>query len=180
MVPISILLPPATKLRQGNVFTSVCQEFCPQGGGGGVSVPACTTGHMTRRVSVWGASVQGGLCPGGGGSLSRGRGIYVQGGLCLEAGSLSGGGVSVWGGVSVQGEGLYPGGSLSRGRVSVQGKDLCPGGGSLSRGSLSRGVSVQVVSVGGSLSRGVSVQRGSLSRGSLLGSPPDRDPTPIR
>ena len=25
-------LPSATKLRQGNVFTSVCQEFCPQGG----------------------------------------------------------------------------------------------------------------------------------------------------
>ena len=148
MVPISILLPPATKLRQGNVFTSVCQEFCPQGGGGGVSVPACTTGHMTRRVSVWGASVQGGLCPGGGGSLSRGRGIYVQGGLCLEAGSLSGGGVSVWGGVSVQGVsiqgGLCPGGgSLSRGRVSVQGEGLCPGGlypgGSLSRGGLCPG-----------------------------------------
>ena len=25
-------LPPATKLEQGNIFTSVCQEFCPQGG----------------------------------------------------------------------------------------------------------------------------------------------------
>ena len=24
------LLPPATKLGQGNVFSSVCQEFCPQ------------------------------------------------------------------------------------------------------------------------------------------------------
>ena len=24
-------LPPATKLEQGNIFTSVCQEFCPQG-----------------------------------------------------------------------------------------------------------------------------------------------------
>ena len=23
---------PQTKLRKGNVFTSVCQEFCPQGG----------------------------------------------------------------------------------------------------------------------------------------------------
>ena len=41
----------------------------------GVSVPACTTGHMIRGVSVqgvsvWGVSVQGvsvqwGLCPGG-------------------------------------------------------------------------------------------------------------------
>ena len=25
---------PQTKLRKGNVFTSVCQEFCPQEGGG--------------------------------------------------------------------------------------------------------------------------------------------------
>ena len=25
-------LPAATKLGQGNIFTSVCQEFCPQGG----------------------------------------------------------------------------------------------------------------------------------------------------
>ena len=36
---------------------------------GGVSVPACTTGHMTR----------GGLCPGGslsGGSLSRGVSVW--------------------------------------------------------------------------------------------------------
>ena len=28
-----MLLPPATKLRDGNVFTSVCQEFCPPGRG---------------------------------------------------------------------------------------------------------------------------------------------------
>ena len=26
-----IFLPSATKLRQGNIFTSVCQEFCPEG-----------------------------------------------------------------------------------------------------------------------------------------------------
>ena len=26
------LLPPTTKLGQGNIFRSVCQEFCPQGG----------------------------------------------------------------------------------------------------------------------------------------------------
>ena len=25
-------LPPATKLGQGNIFRSVCQQFCPQGG----------------------------------------------------------------------------------------------------------------------------------------------------
>ena len=34
------LLPAATKLGQGNIFTSVCQEFCPQGGEG-VCLSAC-------------------------------------------------------------------------------------------------------------------------------------------
>ena len=122
---MDFLLLPATKLRQCNVFTSVCQEFCPQGG-------LCPSMH--HRSHDWGsqsraASVQGSLCPGE--SLSNG-------GLCP--------GVSVWGslfrGVSVQGHlcpgglcpvGLCPGGSLSR-KVSVQ-EGLCPGG-YLSRGSL--------------------------------------------
>ena len=36
-VPIfRYFLPAATKLGQGNIFRSVCQEFCPQGGGGWV------------------------------------------------------------------------------------------------------------------------------------------------
>ena len=34
------LLPATTKLGQGNIFTSVCQEFCPRGGGG-VCLSAC-------------------------------------------------------------------------------------------------------------------------------------------
>ena len=52
-------VPPATKLRQGNVFTPVGHSVHR-----GVSVPACTTGHMTG----------GGLCPGKGGlSLLLGR-----------------------------------------------------------------------------------------------------------
>ena len=33
----SELLPLAMKLRQCNIFRSVCQEFCPQGGGVGVA-----------------------------------------------------------------------------------------------------------------------------------------------
>ena len=102
---------PQTKLREDNVFTPLCHSVQR----GQVSVPACTTGHMT-----WG-------------SLSSG-GVFVQ------WGSLSRGTLSRW--VSVQG-GLCPGGSLSGG--------LCPGG----------------LCPGGSLSRGISVQEGS-----LLGRPP--------
>ena len=65
---------------------------------GWVSVPACTTVHMIRGVSV--------------------RGLYLGGGLCPR-GSLSGLGVSVQG-VSVQ-----VGGSLSRGSLTQEG--LCLG-----------------------------------------------------
>ena len=36
-------LPAATKLGQGNIFTGVCQEFCPQGGGG--CLPQCMLGY---------------------------------------------------------------------------------------------------------------------------------------
>ena len=43
---LRLFLPPATKLREGNVFTPVCHS-------------------VHRRVSVQGISVQGGLCPGG-------------------------------------------------------------------------------------------------------------------
>ena len=37
----SILLPPATKLGQGNIFRSVCQEFCSRGG----CLPHCMLGN---------------------------------------------------------------------------------------------------------------------------------------
>ena len=59
-------------MGQGNIFTSVCQEFCSPGGvpggGGGWSGPK---GVWSREVSgpkgVWsgGCLVQGGLVPGG-------------------------------------------------------------------------------------------------------------------
>ena len=68
-----LFLPPATKLRQGNVFTRVCDSV-DRGGG---SVPAC----LTRSHD------HGGLCPGGGGLCPEGvsvrRGISVQGGSLL-------------------------------------------------------------------------------------------------
>ena len=55
---------------------------------GGVSVPACTTGHITwglsREVSVQGGLCLGGLCPGGvcWGSLSKG--VSIKGGVSVR------------------------------------------------------------------------------------------------
>ena len=43
--PFLSFLPPAMKLGQGNIFRSVCQEFCPQGWGGGVCPIACWDTH---------------------------------------------------------------------------------------------------------------------------------------
>ena len=41
-------LPAATKLDQGNIFTSVCKEFCPRGGGGGGCLPQCMLGYTSH------------------------------------------------------------------------------------------------------------------------------------
>ena len=43
-----LLIPAATKLGQGNIFTSVCQEFCPQRGGG--CLPQCMLGYTTTTT----------------------------------------------------------------------------------------------------------------------------------
>ena len=40
------LLPPATKLGQGNIFRSACQEFCSQVGG----LPHCMLGYKPPRT----------------------------------------------------------------------------------------------------------------------------------
>ena len=37
---------PQTKLWKGNVFISVCQEFCPQGGG-------CVPQHALGQTPPW-------------------------------------------------------------------------------------------------------------------------------
>ena len=109
---------------------------------GVISVPACTTGHMTMR----------GLCPGGSlsrRSLSRGvcHSVHMGGSLSQHAPQV----IWPWG-ESVRGEESLSRRSLSGGSLS---RDLCLGGlclgisvwGSLSRGSLSRGASVQGGSV---------------------------------
>ena len=86
-----MLLPPATKLRQGNVFTSMCQEFCPQlegacvpgGGVHGRGVygrghawqgTSCMAGGVHGRVHAWQEGVHGG------GGCVHGRGHSWQGG----------------------------------------------------------------------------------------------------
>ena len=131
-------------------------------------------GSLSRaKVSVQGSGLCPGmgLCPGEGFSV-QGRGLCPRRGLCpgvglcpgegsVSGGSLSrGGGLCRGEGVSVEGRGyLSMGrGSLSKGGVSVQvwvsvqGRDLClvglcPGEGSVSGGSLSRGVSVAEIFV---------------------------------
>ena len=44
----SSFLPSATKLRQGNVFTPVCQSFRSQGGG----LPQCMLGYTHPQVDT--------------------------------------------------------------------------------------------------------------------------------
>ena len=50
-INFNALLPPATKLGQGNIFRSVCQEFCPQGGGGVRGIRSMSG----RYASYWNA-----------------------------------------------------------------------------------------------------------------------------
>ena len=96
------LILPATKLRKVMFLYVSVILFT-----GGVSVPACTTGHMTMGVSVQGVSVPActtghmtrGVCPMG----------LVQGGLC-------------WGGLCPRG--VCPGG-WSRGVSVHPGVSLC-------------------------------------------------------
>ena len=101
-------LSPATILRQGNVFTPVCNPVH----GGGLCPSMHHRSHDQGRSLCRETSVQGDLCAGGlcaGGSLCRGS--LWSGGLCA-GGSLS------WGGHLSTGGSLSSGGSLSRG-VSV-------------------------------------------------------------
>ena len=61
-------LPPATKLGQGNIFRSVCQQFCPQGG------------RHAWLLGGWGGCVvaPGGMC----GFIWGGMHGFILGGMC--------------------------------------------------------------------------------------------------
>ena len=99
----NLYLPPETRLGPGNMFRSVCQEFCPRGGGlqahtqaevGGVWLgvspgphPGGRLGdlqaHTGGRLGVWQGGSPGlhleGDAPGphlGGGSRPRPQGVY--------------------------------------------------------------------------------------------------------
>ena len=72
-------LPPATKLGQGNIFTSVCQEFCPLGGRAWQG--ACVVGGMHSGGCAWqGACMAGGHVWQGEGDM-HGRGACMAGGV---------------------------------------------------------------------------------------------------
>ena len=72
------LLPPATKLGQGNIFRSVCHEFCPRG-------EACMEGAMHGQGGMRG---RGGVCGRGMcmvGSM-HGQGCVCGRGACVARG----------------------------------------------------------------------------------------------
>ena len=76
-------LPPATKLGQGNIFRSVCQEFCPQG-----KLGMCGGGSMHAGGHAWQGGMHGeGACVAGGHAWwggMHGRGTCMAGeGVCM-------------------------------------------------------------------------------------------------
>ena len=95
----SLIFTAATKLRQGNIFTSLCQEFCPQGGMHGRG--ACVVGgYVWQGGHAWqGACMVGGMhgrevCIAGG---VHGRGTCMAGGHAWQGGMCGRGNVW-WGG----------------------------------------------------------------------------------
>ena len=87
------LLPAATKLQQGNIFTGICQSFCSYGGGVGVNgrgghawqgaIHGKGGGHVWWEGHAWQGGVHGrGVCMAGG---MHGRGMCMAGGMCGRA-----------------------------------------------------------------------------------------------
>ena len=84
-------LPPATKLGQGNIFRSMCQEFCSGGGlqanthqgGCGVWLVGSPGPHPRGKLGVWLGGLQA-HTPGGGWESGRG-GLQVHTPGCIPA-----------------------------------------------------------------------------------------------
>ena len=73
---IIVLLRSATKLGQGNIFRSVCQEFCPQRGEGHAWQGACVAGSVRGRGHAWQGG--GGICGKGHAWLGGVHGRYYE------------------------------------------------------------------------------------------------------
>ena len=78
-----VLLPPATKLGQGNIFRSVCQQFCPWGGGLCMVARGGMRGFIRGGMHgfIWGACVVlfGRACM----VLFSGHAWFYSGGTCV-------------------------------------------------------------------------------------------------
>ena len=115
-------------LRQGNIFRSVCQEFCPQGG------HAWQGGIRGRGPCMAGACVAGRACMVGGCMAERcawQRGVHGRG--CMAGGHTWQGGACMAVGHAWQGGHAWPGG--------MRGRRVCmAGGGVHGRGAYLVGV----------------------------------------
>ena len=69
---LHILLPPARKLGQGNIFRRVCQEFCSQGGYPSMH---CRFSRPTPRGKVEGSGLDGSAGPHPGGLQAHTHGV---------------------------------------------------------------------------------------------------------
>ena len=67
-------------LWQGNVFTSMCQDFCPRGGACVVGGSACMVGGMHNKRGMHGGGMCGRGHAGEGGAWSGVHGGGVHGG----------------------------------------------------------------------------------------------------
>ena len=145
---------PVTKLGQGNIFRSVCQEFCPQG-----------EGHVWQMWGAW-----QGTCLVGGACVVGGRGVCGKGECMVRAcvvGGMHGRGCVQQGGMHGKGtcmaRGGMCGGCMARGCVQqggMHGKGTCMARGGMCGGCMARG---------GMCGRGMCMVRGMHGRGHATG-----------
>ena len=103
-----VFLLPARKLRQSNIFTSMCQEFCPQGGTHGRGVHS--RGHTWQGMHEWQGGMHGrGECMAGESKCGRGHSWHWA---CMAGGRRCVTGRCAWwgGGLAWQRGHLWQGG----------------------------------------------------------------------